>query len=397
MRRIQLTAIAARFAALFCVVASAGAVPYEPKDGKQIVEHLPSRNDPAQREFQRLRKLLATTPDNIDVASELAQKYINEGRNDGDPRYLGYAQAVLAPWWAQAEPPVKVRVLRATLLQSTHQFPAALKDLNAVLKQDRGNAQAWLTRATVLQVQGQYALAKNSCMHLYALAPELVTVTCLSNVANLNRDAAQSYALLMDAYQREPAADPGIQIWVMTLLAEMSARRGDVVAAEQWYRQAMALAPPDSYLLGSYSDFLLDRKRATEVVLLLKDKTRVDALLLRYALALQATGSAAAKEQRIALGQRFDAAMMRGDTVHQREQARYELQLNDNAAAALKLAQLNWEVQKEAADVRIYLEAAVAANNRQAAAPVIAWIKQNGLQDAALTPLIARLTANGNA
>ncbi|MFZ6645531.1 hypothetical protein ACO0LO_07435 [Undibacterium sp. TJN25] len=392
MRCITLT-----IAAFMFLAACAGAAPYEPRDGRQIVEHLPSRNDPAQREFQRLRKLLAARPDDVDTASELAQKYINEARNDGDPRYLGYAQAVLAQWWAQAEPPVKVRVLRATLLQSTHQFPAALADLNAVLKQDRDNAQAWLTRATVLQVQGQYAQAKNSCMHLYSLAPELVTVTCLSNVANLSGDAAHSYALLTDAYQRDPAADTGIRIWVMTLLAEMSARRGDNAAADQWYRQAMALESPDSYLLGSYADFLLDRKRAAEVVTLLKDKTRVDALLLRYALALRAVGAAEAKEQSLALGQRFDAAMMRGDTVHQREQARYELQLKGNATAALKLAQLNWEVQKEAADVRIYLEAAVAANNRQAAAPVLAWIRQNGLQDAALAPLIARLTANGNA
>jgi len=87
--------------------------------------------------------------------------------------------------------------------------------------------------------------------------------------------------------------------------------------------------------------------------------------------------------------------MLRGDTVHQREQARYELQLKGNAAAALKLAQRNWAVQKEAADVRIYLQAAAAAGDAQAAAPVLAWIKQNGLQDAALAPLIAGLTANG--
>ncbi|HTD04437.1 hypothetical protein [Undibacterium sp.] len=379
---------------MLLMAGTAAATPYTPADGKQIVEHLPSRNDPAQREFQRLRQLLAAKPDAVGIAAELAQKYIDAARNDGDPRYLGYAQAVLAPWWSQAQPPLEVRVLRATLLQSTHQFPAALADLNAVLREDRDNAQAWLTRATVLQVQGQYAQAKNSCMHLYALAPELVTITCLSNIGNLNGDAERSYALLAETYRKNINTGPGIRAWVLTLLAEMSARRGDARAAEQWYRQAMKLAP-DSYLLGSYADFLLDQQRAAEVLPLLKDKTRVDALLLRYALALRAQGAADAGAQSEVLGQRFAAAMLRGDTVHQREQARYELQLKGNAAAALKLAQRNWAVQKEAADVRIYLQAAAAAGDAQAAAPVLAWIKQNGLQDAALAPLIAGLTANG--
>ncbi|GGC95562.1 tetratricopeptide repeat protein [Undibacterium terreum] len=377
---------------LLAMAATAHARPYIPADDKQIVERLPSRNDPAQKDFQRLRKQLAQKPDDLAAASELAQKYINEARNDGDPRYLGYAQAVLKPWWNLPQPPVPVLVLRATLLQSTHQFPAALADLNAVLKQDRDNAQAWLTRATVQQVQGQYAQAKNSCMHLYALAPELITATCLSNIGSLNGDADKSYAMLVDAYKKNGNTDPGVSVWVMTLLAEMAVRRSDTAAAEQWYRQAMQLLPPDSYLLGSYADFLLDRKRAAEVIPLLKDKTRVDALLLRYALALQAVNAAEASTQREALGQRFAAAMMRGDTVHQREQARYELQLKGNAAAALKLAQLNWEVQKEAADVRIYLEAAVAAGDIRAAAPVLAWIRQTGLQDAALTPLVSRLS-----
>ena len=377
--------------ALLVTAGAAYARPYVPSDDKQIVEHLPSRNDPAQRDFQRLRKQLAQKPDDLAAAGELAQKYINEARNDGDPRYLGYAQAVLKPWWNMAQPPVQVLVLRATLLQSTHQFPAALADLNAVLKQDRDHAQAWLTRATVQQVQGQYAQAKNSCMHLYALAPELITTTCLSNIGSLSGDADKSYTMLVEAYKKNGNTDAGVSIWVMTLLAEMSARRSDAVAAEQWYRQAMQLAPPDSYLLGSYADFLLDHRRAAEVIPLLKDKTRVDALLLRYALALQASNAAEAGAQRDALGQRFAAALMRGDTVHQREQARYELQLKGNAMAALKLAQLNWDVQKEAADVRIYLEAAVAARDVKAAALVLAWIRQSGLQDAALLPLISRL------
>lgn len=364
------------------------AAPYIPRDGKQVVEHLPARLSPAQRNMQAWRQRLSAQPNDLDAATTLARLYIERARQDGDPRYLGYAQAALAPWWNMADPPVAARLLRATLLQSTHQFPAALADLNVVLKEDRGNAQAWLTRATVLQVQGQYAQAKQSCLHLLALAPPLIAQTCLANVASLNGEADAAYRDLSAAYAKQ-SEGAGLGDWVPSLLAEMAQRRGDARSAQYWYGQAFKQAEPDSYLLAAYADFLLEQRRAAEAALLLRDKTRVDALLLRYALALQATHDPAAAEQIELLQQRFDAAGLRGDSVHRREQARFELELKHNPAAALALARANWEVQKEPADARIYLQAALAAGQHAAAAPLVDWLRQNRLQDSGLQALLA--------
>ncbi|MES2934745.1 MAG: hypothetical protein V4805_14795 [Pseudomonadota bacterium] len=388
-------ALAIRLAAtlLFCLATIAEAVPYIPASGSQVIEHLPSRSDPVQQQFKRLRLQLAANPHDLALATGLAQRYIEQARNEGDPRYLGYAQAALSPWWGQTEPPVKVRLLRATLLQSTHQFHQALEDLNAVLKIERDNAQAWLTRATVLMVRGDYAQAKNSCEHLYPLAPALITQTCLTNIASLNGDAAPAYAQLLAVFKKHPEAEPDIQLWVLTLLAEMAARNGDSAAADSHFRAALAFDNADSYLLGAYADFLLDQQRPAEVVALLKSKPRVDALLLRYALALKATKSPEAAQQSDALRARFDAAVLRGDTVHQREQARFALQLQNDPKNALILAQRNWAVQKEPADVRILLEAAAAAKDTQAAQPLLAWLKQSRLQDQTLQPSLLALGA----
>jgi tetratricopeptide (TPR) repeat protein len=376
---------------LVAAVAPVHAAPYIPQSGAQVIERLPSRNDPALRELKRLRAELAANPDNLALALDLARRYINQAREEGDPRYTGYAQAALSPWWNLPQPPAQVRVLRATILQSTHQFQEALADLNAVLKSDRNNAQALLTRATILQVQGEYQEARKSCAKLAGLVDELIVQTCLSNVASLNGDAANSYAALHAALKRNPAAPPGIKTWVLTLLGEMAARRGDSAAAETHFKQALALGSADSYLLGAYADFLLDQDRPAEVVQLLKDKTRVDSLLLRYAIALKAQKSPSASEPVQALTARFTDAMLRGDTVHQREQARYELELTGNPAAALKLAQQNWQVQKEPADARIFLEAALAAQDKAAARPVLDWLQKTGLQDQALNKLAVQL------
>ena len=117
--------------ALSAVVAQAA--PYIPSSGMQVIETLPRRGDPVQQQLRSLRAELNARPTDIALATSVAQRYISLGRSETDPRYLGYAQAALAPWWSQAAPPPQVRLLRATLLQSTHQFGPALADLKGCL------------------------------------------------------------------------------------------------------------------------------------------------------------------------------------------------------------------------------------------------------------------------
>jgi hypothetical protein len=127
------------------------------------------------------------------------------------------------------------------------------------------------------------------------------------------------------------------------------------------------------------------------VVALLRGHHRNDALLLRHALALRALGRhdelAAARAE---LQARFDAAALRGDTVHLREQARFTLHVLGDARGALALARRNWQVQKELADTRILLEAGLAARDRAALQPELRWIHAQGLEDVAVARLAGR-------
>lgn len=380
--------------ALALSAAAAQAAPYIPSSGKQVIETLPRRGDPVQQQLRSLRAELNAKPTDIALAASVAQRYISLGRSETDPRYLGYAQAALAPWWSQAAPPPQVRLLRATLLQSTHQFGPALADLKGVLAAQPGNAQAWLTQATVQTVQGDYAGATTSCAHLSNLSIELITVACIANVGTVTGRSVKSEQLLDLTLERSANAPEELKEWALTLLADMAQRRGDAVVAEARYKRALAIAPNDSYLLGAYADFLLEQKRPGEVLTLLRDQSRIDALLLRRALALQQQGG---QEKSLAadikeLAARFNAAALRGDTVHQREQARFELMLRRDAKTALSLARKNWAVQREPADIRIYLEAAVAARDAVAAKPVVDWVTQHGIEDVTAQRLILQLT-----
>lgn len=100
-----------------------------PSGDAEVLEHVPSgAADPRERERAQLQRLLAARPADRRTALALARLDIELSRARSDPRYLGYAQAALGPWWKLEEPPADVLVLRATIRQSSHDFEGALDD-----------------------------------------------------------------------------------------------------------------------------------------------------------------------------------------------------------------------------------------------------------------------------
>ena len=384
--------IVAATALLLTIGSTAKADPFVPTDDLQVVERLPSPAMGIKRELRSLRDDLAKNPNDLHLAVRLARRYIEIGRAEGDPRYYGYAEAVLQPWWRLAAPPVDVLLLRATMKQNRHEFTAALADLTAALAVQPLNAQAWLTRAVILQVTGQYDDAQKSCARLAPLTPVLVSTTCIADVSSVSGKAADAYGQLSTAVDASLEADTGLRQWSLSVLAEVAARAGDPVAAERHYRAALALGTKDVYLLGSYADFLLDQGRAAEVRTLLAEEIRVDPLLLRLALAETALKAPELAEHVAALQARFATARLRGDTVHRREEARFTLHLLQQPAEALRLAQENWQLQHETWDARLMLEAALAAGTPDAAADVLAWLKETRLEDRKIAALVAQMT-----
>jgi tetratricopeptide (TPR) repeat protein len=369
--------------------AGVGAAPFVPTTDSEVLERLPfTANDPIARELGAMRRQLIRQPDDLPLAVSLAQRYLELGRITGDPRYAGYAQAALAPWWNLKHPPEEVLLLRATLRQRVHQFDAALTDLAAVVDANPHNPQAHLTRATVLQVQGAYDAAREECRALQGQTQELIWVACLTSVNGATGELQASYGQLRAALDRPRYVQAGVRSWVLTSLAEMAARGGMAQQAQDDFRAALEIDPSDNYLLGAYADFLLDQDRPEEVVALLRDKTRADPMLLRYALALRAQHSPELAIQVDQLRDRFEASHLRGDRVHLREEARFALDLLSAPQAALKLAQEDWQIQKEPADARILLEAALAAHDDTAVDSVRNWLKRSHLQDVQLTRLL---------
>lgn len=359
----------------------ASSEPYFPTDDAQVLERLSfNASDPVSRELATLRTDLGRHPRNLESAVKLATRYIEQGRSEGDPRFLGQAQAILSPWWNEPTPPTGVLLLRATIRQNAHEFDQAVADLDQVLAAQPTNAQAWLTKAAILQVQARYDDARRACQRLAWLTASRVLLGCLGDIAGVTGQSTKGRELL-----RAVLSDPGLsgreRIWVATILAETAARTGAIREAEESFTEAFKVGLKDQYVLGSYADFLLDQRRYQDVISLLQSETRADGLLLRLALAEQALKLPTFQNHTAELAARFAAARERGTTVHVREEARFTLTLQHDAQRALPLAQANWNVQREPADARILLESALAAKNPPAAQPVLDWMKINHVED----------------
>jgi hypothetical protein len=395
-RLIGWLSVALGLAALAADLEVTAAAPYRPSDDAQVLERLPSASSKTARELRELHGELARSPHNLSLALRVARRDIELARSEGDPRYNGYAEAALGPWLNIPDPLTEVIVLRATLRQARHDFSVALADLSRALSDDPRDAQAWLVRAVILQVQGDYTKALGNCLSLARLAETLVTAICVDGVSGLNGRAAASYDDLQQMLDHAPPGENGgIRLWALTVLAEAAARLGDSDAAEGHFKEALALGIRDVYLLGAYADFLLDRNRPQDVRSLLEKEVRIDPLLLRLALAEQSLGAPELAGHIADLAERFAEARMRGDMVHQREEARFNLYLLKQPREALRLAQANWAVQREPWDARLLLEAALAADEPLAARPALDWLATSHLEDRHLAELAARFQQPG--
>jgi Tfp pilus assembly protein PilF len=367
--------------------------PYVPAADADALQEVPSTADPAVAQMHKLRLAFDAAPRSLEAANRLAGAYIAYSRQIGDAHYAGYAEAVIAPWLKAAPQPAAALVTQATILQYRHQFPDARELLQKAIKADPRNAQAWLSLATLDMVQGDYRTAGKDCAQVTNNAGLELGLACSGNLRSYIGQARQSLGILRQVETADSAAPATYQAWVQGLMAESAERLGDWPQAETHYRNALRLLPQDNFLLVAYADFLLDRGRPREVLPLLADHAQSDTAFLRLALAQQAIHSDQVQRYTWIMAARFEALRLRGSDYFGREESRFALQLQHDPKTALDMALRNWAVQRAPWDARVVLEAALAANQPQAAAPVLEFLRNTKLEDPVLEPMVRELRA----
>ncbi len=367
--------------------------PYLPTRDDIVLQTVASVNDPRVRAFGTLRANLNQDPADVTRAVKLSEAYLDYGRDTGDARYLGRAEAVIAPWLLRSPAPIPALLVHATILQSRHYFAEARVQLRAILDRDSDNAQAWLTLAAVAQVQGDMRSARQACASLLTSSDPLIPGACLSSLNAVTGNAGNAYRVLTTLWPQAKAEPVAVQSWIQGILADTAKYLGDDAAANVHFRLALQLTPEDNFLLADYGDFLLDHNRAPEALTLLKDESQSDTSFLRQVYAEVALGMPQATTDTQQMASRFAALEIRGTRTYQREQAGFELHLRHNPRRALELAQENWAVQHAPEDMRVFLEAALADDKPEAVQPVLDELAMTHLQYPIIVSLAAQLKA----
>jgi len=274
--------------ALLILVPSAQAVPRTPTADTEVLETLALRaGDSTARNLASLRAALARAPADAELAAELAQRYFDQALAQGDPRYIGYAEAVVNRF--TAAPTAALLTLRGMLRQYRHDFAAGLKDFAAALQQDPDHAVAHAWRGAIFLVQADYAAANAECDALQRLGRNTLAGGCRGLAQAYGGQLDAAYLTLKNALSG--STDANNRLWLLTRLGEVAAWQGQTDLAQQHYRDALRLGQNDVYLLAAWSDFLLDQGQASEVVRLLSAWEAADSLPASICLTQPATNA----------------------------------------------------------------------------------------------------------
>jgi tetratricopeptide (TPR) repeat protein len=371
------------FASFAVALLSAGmplaqAQPYVPDSDNAVLAELSAGTRFADVSARRLARA------RVDVAIPLAQFYIQQSRISGDLRFLGYAEAVLAPWLKTSPPLPDVLVLQATLQQSRHEFTASLATLDRALAARPNDPQALLIRATVLRVLGHYSEAALACEQFSRRVEPRLGALCTQSLRGLTGGLESAYAALTQMSSQGWLNSE--KSWLYSELGEMAVRLGRDDEAQQWFQRDLNLVPADFYVRAAFADLLLRRRRPADVLTLLKGQESFEPLLLRIAIAQKHLDDPGLALSSARLRTAFAAELQRGEAVHRREQARFLLEVEDQPKLSLGAALENWTVQREPDDVLVLVNAANAAGNPAAAEPALKFARAQGQHDVRALP-----------
>lgn len=329
---------------LSVVASPSTAAPYTPDADHVILARLPAAP-------QALVAPAAATGE--DAALSLARAQIEYASHEEDPRFLGYAEATLAPYLQQAHPAPPATLLMARIEQQRHQFARARLRLKRLLEQLPNQGQAWLMLANIERVQGRLEAARHACRGAANSLPPATVLLCQASVQAITDQRDMAYRTLQ-ALAASTAAPHGESArWLATLSAEIALQQGRPDTAMVHVREALESAPDDPYLRYLQSDVWLARDEPRAVIDDLNDWQDREGALLRLAIAAQQLDHPHAGRWRRQYQMLMAADQDGGRQRHLREHARFVLEVEKDARRALPLAQENWQQQRELADLRV--------------------------------------------
>lgn len=348
-----------------------------PTDRQMLLERLPDGY-----------AALMPAPGNARPASSLAmaQSLLETSARTGDSRLAARGEALLSRFPLDDFNPALLQA-RAFAAQHRHDFAAAVKLLDRVIRDHPQYADARLSRSQVNLVRGRLQDARKDCAALLGIDVGN-GMLCTASLALRRGEFAQAAVLVERWLGSTLPSDVGRR-HALVLRAEIAARSGQG-DADAWFRRALALDRRDVRSLAAYARYLRSQGREREVETLLASAPGSDALQLQRILAAYRIDPARARAQADAQAARYALARAVGTQPELRDEAEFLLVLRKQPDAALALAVENFKDQRDYEDVDILRRSAVAAGRQEMLAPLQRWADSQQLRLAPLPGALPR-------
>src|SRR3954452_9322436 len=195
-----------------------------------------------EQQIAQLQATVQAQPDDAQSYALLGDAYYQRARETGDPSYYTRADGSFAAALDRDPTNVTAATGQATLALARHDFQGGLELAEHARSLDPVLAGAYEPLVDAQIELGRYGGAAKTLNRLARLKPNLTAYARISYFRELHGDlhgALQAMRLAVSA----GAGGPEGEAYVQSLLGKLEADRGRYGAAEQAYRQALAIDP----------------------------------------------------------------------------------------------------------------------------------------------------------
>jgi tetratricopeptide (TPR) repeat protein len=194
------------------------------------------------RQIGTLQERLRQQPSDQKSATQLGLAYLQRARETSDPTYLTRADGILNQALATAPNDTDTLIGLGTLALARHQFGDAVDWGTRAIASNEYKAASYGVLGDAYTELGRYDDAVNTFQKMIDLRPDQTSYARISYARELHGDMPGAIAAMKSALEAAPAGVEGTE-WTRVQLGNLYFNTGNLTAAEQTYKQSLALYP----------------------------------------------------------------------------------------------------------------------------------------------------------
>ena len=341
--------------------------------------------------FSDLTKAWRSQPQDLSVSLAYARAVFQIGLAEGDLRWFGAAKAAILPWWKKDDLPADAFFIRGLVRQGFHDFTGGLADINKAIDHNPNKAEFWSWRFALHLLKTDLVAALQDCESIDRLFGQDESKAYRAILRYRTGDPQAAIGLLKTLLNSPNYQSASSKEWLALHLGEAYRVAGQSDMAIAIWNKQLKITPKSHMIKLSLAELWVQEGQYLQVKQMSASVAPTDALLMQNVLALKGLQDPAEKNLAALLESRLKSQSLRQEALIERPQLIYFIDYAQNPAAGLSLSIENWRIQQEPRDAVLFLKAALALNQPQAAQTVVAWLDKTNYSDPQIKELRARL------